>query len=92
MGGAGITVDTLFLTNPAKIQHQPNLEELLSEDWRKMNGERKESRSQALGRVVVDLGEGIISTVPSSDGKNLVIYPRSLDPSKDQRRATVGTD
>jgi hypothetical protein len=27
------------LTNPASVLHQLNLEELLSEDWRKMNGE-----------------------------------------------------
>ena len=39
----------LDLTNPASVLHQLNLEELLSEDWRKINGEQNESRSQALG-------------------------------------------
>jgi hypothetical protein len=52
----------------------------LSEDWRKMNGEQKESRSQALGRVVADLGEGILAPSRIRMGKNLVIYPRSLRP------------
>jgi RES domain-containing protein len=70
----------LDLTNPASVLHQLNLEELLSEDWRKMNGEQKESRSQALGRVVADLGEGILAPSRIRMGKNLVIYPRSLRP------------
>jgi hypothetical protein len=70
----------LDLTNPANVPDQLNLEELLSEDWRKMNGEQKESRSQALGRVVADLGEGILAPSRIRMGKNLVIYPRSLRP------------
>ena len=45
-----------------------------------MNGEQKESRSQALGRVVADLGEGILTPSRIRMGKNLVIYPRSLRP------------
>jgi hypothetical protein len=57
-----------------------NLEELLSEDWRKMNGGQKESRSQALGRAVAGLGEGILAPSRIRTGKNLVIYPRSLKP------------
>ena len=43
-----------------------------------MNGEQKESRSQALGRVVADLGEGILTPSRIRMGKNLVIYLRSL--------------
>jgi RES domain-containing protein len=70
----------LNLTNPAGVLHQLNVEELLNEDWRKMNGEQKESRSQALGRVVADLGEGILAPSRIRMGKNLVIYPRSLKP------------
>jgi hypothetical protein len=35
----------LDLTNPASVLHQLNLEESLSENWRQMNGEQKESRS-----------------------------------------------
>jgi hypothetical protein len=42
-----------------QLQPPLDLEELLLEDWRKMKGERKESRSQALGRVVADLAVGI---------------------------------
>ena len=68
----------LDLTNPPSVLHQLNLEELLSEDWRKMNGEQKESRSQALGRIVAELGEGILAPSRIRMGKNLVIYPRSL--------------
>jgi hypothetical protein len=51
---------------------------LLSEDWRKMNAEGKESRSQALGRVVADLGEGILAPSRIRKGHNLVIYPEQL--------------
>jgi RES domain-containing protein len=70
----------LDLTSPASVLDQLNLEALLSEDWRKMNSEQKESRSQALGRVVADLGEGILAPSRIRMGKNLVIYPRSLRP------------
>ena len=68
----------LDLTRPASVSHRLNLEELLGEDWRKMNGEQKESRTQALGRAVADLGEGILAPSRIRTGKNLVIYPRSL--------------
>ena len=70
----------LDLTNPANVSEQSNLEELLSEDWRKMNGEHRESRSQAFGRVVADLGEGLLAPSRIRTGENLVIYPRSLRP------------
>jgi hypothetical protein len=53
MVGIRVSLQTVLdLTNPANALHQLNLEELLSEDWRKMNTEQKESRSQTLGRVV----------------------------------------
>jgi RES domain-containing protein len=70
----------LDLTNPASVLPQLNLEELLIEDWRKMNGEKRESRSQALGRAVADLGEGILAPSHIRMGNNLVLYPRSLKP------------
>jgi RES domain-containing protein len=70
----------LDLTNPAGALDQSSLEELLSEDWRKMNGEKRESRSQALGRAVADLGEGILAPSHIRMGNNLVLYPRSLKP------------
>jgi RES domain-containing protein len=70
----------LDLTNPASVLHQLNLEESLRENWRQMNGEQKESRSQALGRAVAELGEGILAPSRIRKGKNLVIYPRSLRP------------
>jgi RES domain-containing protein len=70
----------LDLTDPAHVHTLLDLEELLLEDWRKMYGERKESRSQALGRAVTDLAEGILTPSRIRNGKNLVIYPRSLKP------------
>ena len=70
----------LDLTDPTNVQPRFDLEELLLEDWRKMNGERKESRSQALGRAVADLAEGILTPSRIRTGKNLVIYPRNLKP------------
>ena len=45
----------LDLTDPAHVHTLLGLEELLLEDWCKTNGERKESRSQALRRAVTDL-------------------------------------
>src|SRR6516164_7896385 len=67
-------------TDPTNVQPPLDLEELLLEDWRKMNGERKESRSQALGRAVTHLAEGILTPSRIRTGKNLVIYPRNLKP------------
>ena len=68
----------LDLTNLKGVLTPLDLEHLLLEDWRKTNGERKESRSQALGRAVTDLAEGILMPSHIRNGRNLVIYPRSL--------------
>jgi hypothetical protein len=48
----------LDLTKPTNFLPHPELEELLREDWRRRNSEKKESRSQALGRVVAGPGGG----------------------------------
>jgi hypothetical protein len=48
---------------------------VLAQDF---SGERKESRSQALGRAVTDLAEGILTPSGIRNGRNLVIYPGSL--------------
>jgi RES domain-containing protein len=68
----------LDLTSPPNVLDPQNLEDFLAEDWRKMNGDQKESRTQALGRAVADLGEGILAPSRIRTGKNLVIYPPSL--------------
>jgi|SRR5208282_3863592 len=68
----------LDLTSLTDVHPPMDLEELLSEDWRKTNGERKESRSQALGRAVTGLAEGILTPSRIRNGRNLVIYPGSL--------------
>jgi len=68
----------LDLTSLTDVHPPLDLEELLLEDWRKTNGERKESRSQALGRAVTDLAEGILAPSRIRNGRNLVIYPGSL--------------
>src|SRR5467141_2091985 len=65
----------LDLTSLTDVHPPLDLEELFSEDWRKTNGERKESRSQALGRAVTDLAEGILTPSRIRIGRNLVIYP-----------------
>jgi hypothetical protein len=46
----------LDLTNLEGVLPPQDLEHLLLEDWRKTNGERKESRSQALGRALFTRG------------------------------------
>jgi hypothetical protein len=57
----------LDLTDPAHVHTLLDLEELLLEDWRKTNGERMESRSQALGRAVTDLRGGDINALSYSE-------------------------
>ena len=51
----------LDLTSLTDVHPPLDLEELLSEDWRKTDGGRKESCSQALGRAVTELAEGILT-------------------------------
>ena len=56
------------------------LEELLAEDWRKVNDTSHEAQSQALGRAAHDAGaEGVLA--PSArvpGGINIVYFPDSL--------------
>jgi hypothetical protein len=80
----------LDLTSLTDVHPPPDLEELLSEDWRKTNGGRKESRSQALGRAVTEFAEGILTPSRIRNGKNLVIYPGSLMP--ESRIEVLGQD
>ena len=75
------------LTNPQGIGKQPwlRLEELLAEDWRKVNDAGHESQSQAFGRATHDVdAEGLLA--PSArvpGGVNLVYFPESvLGPGK----------
>ena len=75
------------LTNPQGVRKQPwlRLEELLAEDWRKVNDAGHESHSQAFGRAAHDVGaEGLLA--PSAQvrsGVNLVYFPESvLGPGK----------
>jgi hypothetical protein len=71
-------VGRLARPKPANILPHPELEELLREDWRRRNSEKKESRSQALGRAVANLAEGILAPSRLRNGKNLIVFPRSL--------------
>jgi RES domain-containing protein len=70
------------LTNPQGIRKQPwlRLDELLAEDWRKVNDAGHESQSQALGRAAHNIGaEALLA--PSArvpGGMNLVYFPESL--------------
>src|SRR5271157_6438406 len=54
------------------------------------NGERKESRSQALGRAMTDLAEGILTPSRIRNGRNLVVYPGSL--MSESRIEVLGQD
>jgi RES domain-containing protein len=62
----------LDLTNLKSVLTPLDLEHLLLEDWRKTNGGRRESRSQALGRAVTDLAEGILMPSHIRNGRTLV--------------------
>jgi RES domain-containing protein len=69
------------LTNPHGVRAQAwlSLDELLAEDWRKVNDAGHESQSQAFGRAVYDVGaEALLA--PSArvpGGVNLVYFPES---------------
>ena len=70
------------LKNPQRVsnEHWLHLEELLAEDWRKVNDAGHESQSQAFGRAAHDAGaEGILvasARVPHTS--NLIYFPESL--------------
>jgi hypothetical protein len=70
------------LVDPQGLKSQPwiGLQDLLVEDWRKVNDTGHESQSQALGRAARELGaEGILA--PSArvpEGINLVYFPGAL--------------
>jgi RES domain-containing protein len=72
----------LDLVDPRGLRMLPwlVLEELLAEDWRKVNDAGHEAQSQALGRAAHDLGaEGVLA--PSArvpGGINIVCFPDSL--------------
>jgi RES domain-containing protein len=75
------------LTTPRGIRMQPwvRLQELLAEDWRKVNDSGHESLSQALGRAAHDIGAEALLAPSSrvSAGTNLVFFPESvLGPGK----------
>lgn len=69
------------LMNPHGVRAQPwlPLDELLAEDWRKVNDAGHESQSQAFGRAAHDAGaEALLA--PSArvrGGANLVYFPES---------------
>ncbi|HUA68991.1 MAG TPA: RES family NAD+ phosphorylase [Candidatus Saccharimonadales bacterium] len=70
------------LANPRGVRAQPwlLLDELLAEDWRKINDAGHESQSQAFGRAVHDVGaEALLApSVRVLGGTNLVHFPGSV--------------
>ncbi len=70
------------LISPRGLRVQPwlQLDELLAEDWRKVNDTGHESQSQAFGRAAHDVGaEGLLA--PSArvpGGANLIYFPESV--------------
>lgn len=70
------------LINPKGIvkQNWLHLDELLTEDWRKINDAGHESQSQAFGRAAHDVGaEGLLAPsarIPA--GANIVYFPESV--------------
>jgi RES domain-containing protein len=61
----------LDLTNPANVPDQLNLEELLSEDWRKMNGEQKGKPFSSLRASRGRFRGGDSNAISYSDGEKL---------------------
>jgi len=63
-----------------EVLDSPTIEELLGEDWEKLNSSGVETLAQAVGRAIYDLSyEGLI--VPSAQdrrGRNLIWFPDQL--------------
>ena len=70
------------LTQLKAIIDSPTIEEMLNEDWEKLNDSRVETIAQSLGRAILELNyEGLIT--PSSRdrrGRNLIWFPEQLHP------------
>ena len=71
------------LTQLKRIIDSPTIEEMLNEDWEKLNDSRVETIAQSLGRAILELNyEGLIA--PSSRdrrGRNLIWFPEQLHPA-----------
>ncbi|HWZ42423.1 MAG TPA: RES family NAD+ phosphorylase [Candidatus Saccharimonadales bacterium] len=85
--GVRLRLDRVIdLTNPQGIRKQPwlHLQELLAEDWRKVNDAGHESQSQAFGRAAHDVGaEALLApSVRVPGGVNLVYFPESVPSGK----------
>lgn len=70
------------LVNAPGLREQPwlRVEELLAEDWRKVNDAGHESQSQAFGRAAHDTGaEALLApSARAAGGVNLVHFPESI--------------
>lgn len=80
------------LTKLHCVIDSPTIQEMLSEDWEKLNARGNETIAQALGRAVRDLNfEGLIA--PSSRdqrGRNLIWFPDDI--RADSRIEIVGKE
>jgi RES domain-containing protein len=77
--------NVIDLVAPKGIRAKPwlELDQLLVEDWRKVNDKKQESQSQAFGRAARDVGAEAL-LVPSArapGGMNVVYFPESLAPA-----------
>ena len=63
-----------------EILDSPTIEELLGEDWEKLNSSGVETLAQAVGRAIHDLGyEGLIApSAKDRRGRNLIWFPDQL--------------
>ena len=61
----------------------PSKDDLLTEDWSKINERGYETLSQTLGRALVECGfEGLVcNSAQDRRGRNIVWFPEFLDPS-----------
>lgn len=80
------------LTKLHRVIDSPTIQEMLSEDWEKLNARGNETIAQALGRAIRDLNfEGLIA--PSSRdqrGRNLIWFPDNI--RADSRIEIVGKE
>ncbi len=81
-----VQIDTSFsrIANLTSIEDHlswPSKDDLLNEDWSKINERGYETLSQALGRALVECGfEGLIcNSAQDRRGRNIVWFPQFLD-------------
>ena len=81
-----VKLEAVFILDPTKaIPAWLDYDQMLKVDWRRENGEGRETTSQALGRAVASAGEALITASAVRAGLNIALFPGSLRPGSTLR-------